>query len=94
MLNLKLCSQRHFRTKSNSYDVAFFTSVQPYFKNVLNSVKLPLGSVFYATHPFVKNLQLRKLWEKKSFVNNGTCFFSKFEIMQWKFVINKEGFLN
>ena len=94
MLNLKLCSQRHFRTKSNSYDGAFFISVKPYFKNLLNSVKLPLGSAFYATHPFVKNLQLRKLWEKKSFVNNGTCFFSKFEIMQWKFVINKEGFLN
>ena len=54
MLNLKLCSQMHFRTKLNIYDGAFFTLVKPYFKNVHNSIKLPLGSIFYTTHPFVK----------------------------------------
>ena len=32
----------------------FLTSVKPYFKNVLNSIELPLGSIFYTTHPFVK----------------------------------------
>ena len=36
---------------------------------------------------------MKKLREKKSFVNNGTSFL-KFEIMQWNGVINKEGFLN
>ena len=41
-----------------------------------------------------KNLQLWKLQEKKSFVNNGTIFFSKFEILQWNGVIIKEGLLN
>ena len=45
-----------FRTKSNIYDGAFFTSVKPYFKNVLNLIDLPLGSIFCSTHPFVKNL--------------------------------------
>ena len=42
------------RTKSNIYSEAFFTLVKPYFKNVLNSIELPLGSFFYTTHPFVK----------------------------------------
>ena len=45
-----------FRTKSNIYDRAFFTSVKPYFKNVLNSIELPLSSIFCTTHPFVKSL--------------------------------------
>ena len=36
---------------------------------------------------------MKKLREKKPFVNNGTSFL-KFEIMQWNGVINKEGFLN
>ena len=31
-----------------------------------------------------------KLREKKSFVNNGTFFFSKFEITQWNGAINKQ----
>ena len=33
-----------FRTKSNISDTAFFTSVQPYFKNALNLIELPLSS--------------------------------------------------
>ena len=32
----------------------FFTWVKPYFENVLNSIELPLVSIFYTTHPFVK----------------------------------------
>ena len=36
----------------------FFTLVKPYFKNVLNSIELPYGSIFYTTHFFGKNLQL------------------------------------
>ena len=31
--------------------------VKPYFKSVLNSIKLPLGFVFYTTYPFVKKLK-------------------------------------
>ena len=38
--------KRIFRTMSNIYDGAFFTSVKPYFKNVLNSIELSLGSIF------------------------------------------------
>ena len=49
-----------FRTKSNIYSGAFFTSVKPYFKNVLNSIELPLRSIFYTTHPFVKKLTTLK----------------------------------
>ena len=63
-----------FRTKSKIYDGGFFTSVKPYFKNVLNSIKLPLGSTFCTTHPFVKKPITVKLWEKTSFVDNRTIF--------------------
>ena len=49
--------------------------VKPYFKNVLNSIELPLISFFYTTHSFLKKLKTLKLREKKSFVNNGTFFF-------------------
>ena len=42
----------YFRTKSNIHDGAFFTSVKGYFKNVLDSVKFPLGSIVYTTHTF------------------------------------------
>ena len=67
MLNVKLCSQSIFRTKSDIYDGAFFTSVKPYFKNVLNSIKLPLGSIFYTTHSFLKKLIAMKTLGKKVF---------------------------
>ena len=43
-----------FRTKPKIFDKAFFTSVKPYFKNGLNSIKLPLCSISYTTHAFVK----------------------------------------
>ena len=38
------------------YNGAFFTSVKPYFKNVHNSIELPLDFIFYTTRPFVKKL--------------------------------------
>ena len=56
-----------FRTKSNIYNGAFFTLVKPYFKNVLNSIKLPLGSIFCTTHPFVKKLATVKMAREKVF---------------------------
>ena len=68
-----------FRTKSNIYRGAFFISVKPYFKNVLNSIELPVGSIFYTTHPFMKKLTtLKPLGEKVLTVE--LFFFSKFEI--------------
>ena len=45
----------------------FFTLVKPYFKSVLNSIKLPLGSIFYTTHPFVKKLTTVKTLGEKVF---------------------------
>ena len=38
------------------FNGAFFTSVKPYFKNVLNLIELPLGCIFYTTHSFMKKL--------------------------------------
>ena len=59
-----------FKTNSNIYDGAFFTSFKPYFQNVLlNSIELPLGSTFYITHPFAKKLTTEKTSEKKSSVD-------------------------
>ena len=60
MLNVKYAHRGTFRTTSNIYDGAFFTSVKPYFKNVLNSIQFPLGSIFYTSHPFVKKLTTLK----------------------------------
>ena len=56
-----------FRAKSNIYDGAFFTSVKPYFKNVLNSIELPLGSIFCTTHSFVKKITTMKTLGEKVF---------------------------
>ena len=56
-----------FRTKSNIYNAAFFTSVKPYFENVLNSMELHLGCSFCTTHPFVKKLTTVKTSGEKVF---------------------------
>ena len=40
-------------------------SVKPYFKNLLNSIELPLGSIFYTTQPFVKKLTTVKTLREK-----------------------------
>ena len=64
-----------FRTKSNIYDGtnftsniydgADFTSVKPYFKNVINSIKLPLGCIFYTTLSFAKKpYKCENFWRK------------------------------
>ena len=54
MLNVKLFTEAYFELSQHICNRPFFTSVKPYFKNVLNSIELPLGSIFYTTHPFVK----------------------------------------
>ena len=54
-----------FRTKLSIYSGAFFTLVKSYFKNVLNSIELPFGSIFYTTHPFRKKLATVKTSGKK-----------------------------
>ena len=69
-----MLTENIFRTKSNIYDGAFSTLVKPYFKNILNSIKLPLGSIFYTTHIFVKKFTTLKTSGEKVFVNNGTFF--------------------
>ena len=72
--------------------IVFFTSVKPYFKNILNSIKLPLGSIFYT--PFrEKTYNSEKVLEEKVFLLKWDTFFSKFEIMLWNGVINREGFV-
>ena len=45
----------------------FFTLVKSYFKNILTSIELPLGSIFYTTHPFVKKLTTVKTLREKVF---------------------------
>ena len=45
----------------------FFTLVKPCFINILNSIELPLGSIFYTTHPFVKNFTTVKTSGEKVF---------------------------
>ena len=87
MLNVKLFFHRGiFRTKLNVYNGAFFTSVKPYFKNVLNSIELSLGCIFYTTHSFVKTL---KTSGESIFLTIEQLFFLKFKIMQWNAIINK-----
>ena len=54
-----------FRTRLSIYSGAFFTLVKSYFKNVLNSIELPFGSIFYTTHPFRKKLATVKTSGKK-----------------------------
>ena len=45
----------------------FFTSAKLCFINILNSIELPLGSIFYTTHPFVKKLTTVKTLGEKVF---------------------------
>ena len=53
----------------------FFTSVKPYFKNLLNSIELPLGSIFYATHPFVKKPTTENFGRKSPLLTMEQYFF-------------------
>ena len=40
---------------------------KPYFKNVLNSVELPLGCIFHTADSFMKKLTTMKTSGEKSF---------------------------
>ena len=68
----------------------FFTLVKPYINNILNLIELPLNCIFYTTHSFVKKVTTVKTLEKKLTIEQ--IFFSKFEILQWNAIINKENF--
>ena len=72
----------------NINDGAFFTSVKPYFKNVLNSIELPLSSIFYTSHPFLKKTYNSENFRRKSLLLTMEHFFSKFEITQWNGTFN------
>ena len=52
-----------------------FTSVKPYFKNVLNLIELPLGSIFYKTNSFVKKLTTENFESKKLLLTMEQYFF-------------------
>ena len=71
-----------FRTKSNISDRAFFISVQPYFKNALNLIELPLSSK--------KTYNYENFGRKRLLLTMEHFFFSKFEITQWICIINIE----
>ena len=77
-----------FRTKSNIYDGPFFTSVKPYFKNVLNSIEFLLGYIFYITHSFVKKLNCENFWIK-SLLLIIQQFFLEIQNYAMEVVINK-----
>ena len=49
-----------------------------------------LQDPFFTNHPFLEKLPTVKSLGEKSFVNNGTIFFSKFEITQWNGIITKK----
>ena len=87
-------TEAYLEPSQNIFNQAFFTSVKPYFKNVLNSIKLPLGSIFYTTHFREKTYNCENFGRKISLLTiEQYFFFSKFEIKQWNGIINK-GFLN
>ena len=76
MLNVKLSSQRHIQNQVEHLQQSFFTSIK-----LLNSIELPLGSIFYTSHPFVKKLVTVKTLgvivfrTSEVIVKNGTIFF-------------------
>ena len=86
-----------FRIKSSIYDGAFFTSVKPYFKNVLNLIELSSGSIFYTTYPLVKKLTTENLGRKSLLLAMEQFFFKiRNYVMEWHHhkKMNSEGFLN
>ena len=62
-------------------------------KYILNLIKLPIGSIFYTTHHFVKKPTTLKTLGEKELLLIELFFFSDFKITQWNDIINK-GFLN
>ena len=79
MFNANLCSETYLEPSLLSM-MEFFSLQLCHILKTLNSIELPLSSIFYTTHPFMKNLTTLLL--KESFVNNETFFFSKFKIKQ------------
>ena len=69
----------------------FFTLVKPYFKNVINSIQLPLGSIFYTTNSFVKKLSTVKTSGEKVFLFQNSKLHNGMVSSQ---AMNKEVFLN
>ena len=53
----------------------FFTLVKPYFKNVLNLIKLLLGSFFLHNSPFREKTYHRENFERKSLLLTMKLFF-------------------
>ena len=51
-------TEAYLEPSQTSMMEVFFTLVKPYFKNVLNSIELPLGSIFYTTHPFREKIYI------------------------------------
>ena len=52
---------------SQTSTMELFSSVKPYFKNILNLIELLLGSIFYTTHIFVNKLTTVKTLGEKVF---------------------------
>ena len=67
------------RAKSKIYDRAFITSVKPYFKNALNSIELPLLSIFCTTYlPFrEKTYNCENIGRKSLLLTMEQSFFFK-----------------
>ena len=69
---------------SRTSTITFFTLVKPYFKNILNSIKLPLGSIFYMTYPFVKKAYNSENIGRKSLLLTVEPFFEILNYaMEW-----------
>ena len=70
-------------------------SIKPYFKNILNLIELPLGSIFYAKTCILceKTYNCQNFGRKIILLTIEEYFFSKFEITWWNGAINKESFL-
>ena len=73
-----------FRTRSNIYDGAFITSFKTYFKNVPNSIELPLGSIFLHSSFFREKTKNYENVERKSLFLTMEHFF--FEV--WNYIVN------
>ena len=87
-----------FRTKLNIYNGAFFTLVKPYFKNVLNSIALLLGSNFLHNSLFHEKTDNCENFGRKSLFLAMEQFFIEIRnyAMEWRHhkKMNKEGLLN
>ena len=65
------------------------TLVKPYFKNVHNSIELPLGSIFYITHPFVKKTYNCKNIRRKCLLLTMEQFFCQLRWLYTRRIVNE-----